>query len=239
MSEHIKHTLRYTIEQSEITNIDADASTYIKQQEGIDTVSMVGHSLIADHRDNKFSPTSGYYWRLNQDFAGLGGDNRFIRHEAQGEYLLPIAKQWTFIATGSAGNIYGLSEDVRINQRFFIGGQQIRGFANAGVGPRDIATNDALGGNNYYTIGSEVRFPLGLPDDLGVTGAAFIDAGSLWGIDDSGTGFNDANALRASAGFGIAWSSPFGPIRIDFAAPFAKEEYDETEFIRFNFGTRF
>jgi len=239
LSEHLLHQLRYSLQKNEITNIDTNASIYIKEQAGTDTVSMLGQSLVYDERDNRFNPNSGYSWRFNQDFAGLGGDNTFLRHELQGEYYIPIAKQWTFATIGSVGNIFGIGEDVRINQRFFTGGQEVRGFANAGIGPRDTATQDALGGNNYYAATGELRFPLGLPDELGVTGAAFADVGNSWGADSSGVGISDDNSLRASLGFGVAWSSPFGPIRIDFAHAFLKEDYDETELIRFNFGTRF
>ena len=239
MSEHLKHQIHYTLENTKISNIDSNASAYIRNQEGEDMVSLIGHTFTYDTRDNKFNPTTGYLWRINQDFAGLGGDDRFIRHEVQGEYYVPLAKKWTFTTHGSAGNITGIGEDVRINQRFFIGGQDIRGFANAGVGARDAVTDDALGSNNYYAGTAELRFPLGLPEDLGVTGATFIDAGNAWGIDDTGAGINDNNALRASAGFGFAWASPFGPIRIDFAKPFISQKYDDEELIRFNFGTRF
>ncbi len=239
LSEHLKHQLRYTYEKTNISNVDDLASIYIKQQEGEDAVSSVGQSFIFDARDNKFNPTSGYSWKLSQDVAGLGGDDKFLRHEIQAEYYYPVAKKWTLASFGAAGNIFGLGQDVRINQRFFTGGQEVRGFANAGFGPRDTGTNDALGANSYYAGTAELRFPLGLPDDLGVTGALFTDAGSAWGLDSSGPGISDENKLRASVGAGVAWASPFGPIRIDFALPFMKQKYDETEAIRFNFGTRF
>ena len=239
LSEHMQHQLRYTLENIKIDNIDPSASLYIKQQQGKDIVSMIGQSFIYDMRDNKFNPTTGYSWKFSQDLAGLGGDDRFLRNELFGEYYLPITKKWTLATLGSAGNIFGIGQDVRINQRYFSGGKDVRGFANAGIGARDAATKDALGSNNYYAATEELRFPLGLPDDLGVTGATFIDAGSAWGIDTKGAGINDDSTLRASIGFGIAWASPFGPIRIDFSQPFLKQDYDETEFIRFNFGTRF
>ena len=240
LSEHLKHQLRYTLEESKITDVDPTASIYIREQEGNDLTSIFGHSLIYDERDSKFTPTSGYYWRFNQDVAGAGGDDRFLRHELQSEYYVPIAKKWTLVTAASAGNIYGINQDVKINQRFFIGSQQIRGFANAGIGPRDISTNDSLGGNSYYTASGEVRFPLGLPEDLGVSGALFVDIGSLWDAQTSSSlNVSDDPNMRGSAGFGVAWSSPFGPIRIDFAQAFLKESYDETQLIRFSFGTRF
>ena len=239
LNEHLKHQIRYTLEQTKISNVDSDASTFIRDQEGTFVVSSVGQSFTYDLRDNKFNPTAGYLLRLNQDIAGFGGDDRFLRQEVQSEYYIPVAKQWTFATYGAAGNIFGLNQDVRINQRFFSGGQEVRGFANAGFGPRDVTTDDALGGNSYYAVTAELRFPLGLPDDLGVTGAIFTDAGSAWDLDSSGAGIRDDSSLRASFGAGVAWSSPFGPIRIDFAKAFLKESYDETEIFRFNFGTRF
>lgn len=239
MGEKLKHQLRYGIEKNEISNVDSDASIYIKQQEGKNTTSMVGQSFIYDDRDNKFTPNSGLYWRANQDIAGLGGDDKFLRHELQTEYYVPLAKKWTLLFAGSAGNILGVSQDVRISQRFFIGGKEVRGFANSGLGPRDISTDDALGGNTYYAATGEIRFPLGLPDDLGVSGAAFIDAGSLFDLDVTGPNIADDASPRVGAGFGVAWASPFGPIRIDFSQAIAKQDYDETELIRFSFGTRF
>lgn len=239
MSEKLKHQFRYNLEFNEISDVAATASRYIRDQEGQNVASVIGHSFIFDDRDNRMAPTSGLYWRVNQDFAGLGGDDRFVRHEVQGEYYYPIAKKWTFLMAGSAGNIIGIGKDVRINQRFFIGQNEIRGFDRAGIGGRDVTTLDALGGNNYYAGTAEIRFPLGLPEDLGVTGAAFTDVGSLWGLDNIGAGVEDASNPRLSAGVGVAWSSPFGPIRIDFAKAFIKEDYDQEELIRFSFGTRF
>lgn len=239
LAEKLKHTLRYGFEKSNISNVDPRASLYIRQQEGEYITSYVGHSFIYDNRDNRYTPNSGLFWRINQDLAGLGGDDRFIRHEIKSEYYIPLAKQWTMVFAGAAGNITGIGEDVRINQRFFIGSKDIRGFDNAGIGPRDLNTRDPLGGNSYYAVSGEVRFPLGLPDDLGVTGAAFIDAGSLFDLDLTGPGIADDPSTRVSGGVGVAWASPFGPIRLDFAQAIMKEDFDETELIRFSFGTRF
>ncbi len=239
LSEHLKHQLNYTLQEIKISDVDDDASAFIREQEGTDTVSSIGQSFTYDLRDNRFAPTSGYLARLNQDIAGLGGDNKFLRNEIQAEYYYPIAKKWTFATIGSAGKIFGLGQNIRINQRFFTGGQEIRGFANAGFGPRDILTDDALGANSFYAGTAELRFPLGLPEDIGISGAAFIDAGSAFDIDRNAPSIRSGHSLRASAGVGIAYTSPFGPIRIDFSNAFLKEDYDETELIRFNFGTRF
>ena len=107
------------------------------------------------------------------------------------------------------------------------------------MGPHDIATGDSLGGNVYYSVTPELTFPLGLPDDLGFLGSVFTDAGSLYKLDGSNTGVSAPNSLRLSSGVGISWASPFGPIRIDFADALIKSQYDRTQIINFNFGTRF
>lgn len=239
LTENWQHQVRYSYQQNKITDIQADASLYIRNQSGDNSTSLIGQTFSYDSRDNRFNPNTGYLFSLSQDIAGLGGDDKFIRHEVKSQYYHPISKKWVASLSGTAGNIQGLGEDVRINQRFFIGSEEFRGFQNAGIGPRDVDTTDALGGNNYYVASAEIRFPLGLPEELGVSGALFNDIGSLWSLDDSGAGIQDENALRASAGFGIAWSSPFGPIRIDFANAYMKEDYDEEELVRFSFGTRF
>ncbi|MCI5049017.1 MAG: outer membrane protein assembly factor BamA, partial [Rickettsiales bacterium] len=236
LGEKLRHNVYYAFEQNEVSNIDADASRFIRDQEGENITSIVGHSLVYDDRDNRFDPRSGWFAQINQDFAGLGGDDKFVRHEVMSEYYIPIAEQWTFMLAGSAGHLAGINEDIRINQRFFVGGRDLRGFDSGGIGPRDITTDDALGGNVYYTASSEIRFPLGLPEDLGFMGAIFLDVGSLWDVDDNGPEVRDSGSLRAAAGFGISWRSPFGPIRIDFAKAFVKEDYDDTESIRFSFG---
>ncbi len=240
IKERLQHSIYYSFESNEITDVQPFTSRFIRDQEGTNTTSAIGHALVYDDRNNSFNPTDGYYVRLSQEAAGVGGNSKYLRHELRSSYFYPIAKEWTFSLFGTAGNTYGYSdEDIRINDRFFVGGDLIRGFDNAGIGPRDITTNDALGGNTYYAGSMEVRFPLGLPEEVGLTGAAFVDAGSLFGVDEVGPEVRDSSALRASVGIGFAWASPFGPIRLDIASPFLKEPEDETEIFRIDFGTRF
>lgn len=239
LSERLRHTVNYTLRENSVSNVQANASRFIRDQEGTTVTSSVGQSLIFDSRNNRFDPSEGWYVRLSQEYAGLGGDANFLRHEARAEYFYPIAKQWTVQLLGLGGHVLGIGEDVRIQDRFFIGGREIRGFNNAGIGPRDSTTSDALGGNVYYAGTAELRFPLGLPSEMGFSGAAFTDFGSLWDVDDNGPEVVENKDMRVSAGVGIAWTSPFGPIRIDFSKAIASQEEDEDELIRFNFGTRF
>ena len=240
LQEKLQHTMYYTIHRNSISQVPATASAFIQQQEGTFVTSGVGQSLAYDERDNKQTPTKGYFLSIAQEVAGLGGDDRYLKHEAKASYYYPVAPKWTASLLGSGGYIFGYTgQDVRINNRFFLGGDDLRGFQNAGVGPRDTYTLDALGGNEYYEGTAELKFPVGLPDELGVSGALFTDAGSLWNSDSSGTNVFDKNALRLSVGTGLLWSSPFGPIRIDFADAIRKQKEDRTEVVRFSFGTRF
>lgn len=239
-NEYLTHSVRYTLRSDDITNIDDDASRFIKDQAGKTTTSLVGHSFIYDKRDNKFDPSEGLYVRYNQDVAGLGGDAKHMLNELRASYYIPtISDQWVLSVSGKGGYVFGFDEDgVLINNRFFVGGNDLRGFESDGIGPRDRTTQDALGGNVYYTGSLEMKFPLGTPDELGLAGFVFTDAGTLYQVDDSGTEIEDDDSIRASVGVGIGWASPVGPIRIDFAHPFRKNQFDETQTIRFSFGTR-
>lgn len=240
LREKLAHQFYYTLRDNDITDVAPYASLYIRNQLGRYVNSSVGHALIYDDLNNRLDPSSGTYLRIGQEVSGLGGDSKYLKHEAKAAYYYPIAKSWTWNISGSGGHVVGYSStDVNISDRFFIGGETIRGFDNSGIGARDIATQDALGGNTYYVVSTETRFPLGLPEELGILGAAFVDAGSLWDIDGNKTGVADSSSPRLSAGVGISWASPFGPIRLDFAHAIRKEDEDQTETFRFSFGTRF
>ena len=240
LQEKLQHSVNYTLRENNVTDVTPEASIYIREQVGKNINSSVSQSLTYDDRNNKLDPSSGYYFRISQEFAGLGGDSRYLKHDVKASYYYPITSKWRTSIAGSSGYTFGVGgRDVRINDRFFVGGDDLRGFRNAGIGPRDIATRDALGGNAYYTGTVELKFPLGLPEELGVSGAIFGDAGSLWKIDNSSVGVAESNAVRASVGAGVLWSSPFGPIRIDFSHAVAKQNEDITETMRFSFGTRF
>ena len=244
LTEYINHTLRYSLRSDDITNVNARASTFIKLQEGKNTTSLVGHKISWDKRDNIRTPTEGFFISLNQDLSGFGGDTKFLRNELNSAYYLTALNKDNVVKfSAKGGYIFGYGDkDVRVNDRFFIGGNEIRGFKNDGIGPRDSVFNDPLGGNTYFATSVEMTFPLGLPEELGISGAVFTDLGTLFDNDDNealGNPIFDDSSLRGSIGVGLAWRSPLGPIRIDFSHPYAKESYDRTEQIKFNFGTRF
>src|SRR6185437_4913686 len=202
--------------------------------------SAFGQVLLYDKRDNRLDPTAGYFVQLANDVAGAGGDVRYLRTVLSGGYFYSIAPQWVVSVTGEGGYIFGLGGDkVRIEDRFFVGGDNLRGFATGGIGPRDTTTGDALGGNTYYVGTVSLGFPIGLPQELGVTARTFTDFGSLFGIDDVGSQIANVPTIRVSAGVGISWASPLGPIRLDLALPIKRESFDKKELFRVSFGTRF
>jgi len=239
ITDSLRQTLRYTLRQDRIFNLVAGVSRFIADQAGERVTSSVGQTLIYDKRDNRLDPSDGYFVSLSNDLAGVGGDVRYARAVLSGGYFYPLAPQWVVSLTGEGGTVIGLNDRVRIEDRFFVGGDNLRGFALGGIGPRDAVTSDALGGNTYYTGSLSLGFPLGLPKELGITGRVFTDVGSLFGIDEDPQGINDTSAPRASAGFGVSWASPLGPIRLDFAVPYLRRNFDRTEFFRVGFGTRF
>ncbi|MCG8692230.1 MAG: outer membrane protein assembly factor BamA [Minwuiales bacterium] len=239
ITERLRQTLNYTFRRDNISDVDDDASRFIRDQEGSTTTSSVGYRLRYDRRDDPIEPTSGYIVTLNQDFAGLGGSVRNIRTTLKYAHYFEIFDKVVASIALNEGYVLGLGQDVEINQRFFIGGDSFRGFENGGIGPRDITTDDALGGNLYYVGTAELQFPLGLPEEFGILGRIFTEAGSLVDVDEDGPEIFDDGSVRASSGVGLSWRSPFGPIRLDFAQPWLKEDADEIEVFRFSFGTRF
>lgn len=239
LSEFLRHTVRYTLRSDEIQNVGSEASRFVREQQGRFITSGPGHDLLYDRRDDRFDPTDGYFVRLSQDIAGLGGDSKWLRNRLAAGYYYPFSEDWVASLSGEAGYIFNFNEPVRINQRFFVGGENFRGFRSAGLGPRDRVSGDSLGGNEYAVGTVSMSFPTGLPKEIGIRGFVFSDFGTLRNTDAKGAGVLDTGSLRASLGVGFSWRSPFGPLRLSFAFPVVKEEFDKREIFRFSFGSRF
>jgi outer membrane protein insertion porin family len=246
---------RYFIKDDEIIvpfgycDAGGSGSRALCEQVGASLNSSVGYTLLVDRRNDPIRPTRGWTGTLRQDFAGVGGDVNYVKSEVDATAYYGITPSWIVSVQGSAGYVSGWNGDaVRINDRFFKGGNSFRGFENAGMGPRDLATNDALGGN-FYAVGSvELTVPNGLPEQYGIRTSLFADVGTLGVLDDRYTlGTNglpdttivDDLSLRASAGVSVHWRSPMGPIRFDFSQILSEEEYDRTETFRFSTSTQF
>ena len=239
LSDALSQRWNYTLRGEKITNVPSTASLAIKEQEGHSLTSSIGHKLFFDKRDNPRNPTNGYFIEIDNTIAGLGGDTRYLSNQFRVGSYYPVTEQWIFQIAGGVGYVLGLGKDVRIVDRFFLGGNSFRGFEGAGLGPRDSSTGDAVGGNWFYkgTIG--VSFPVGLPNEYGVRGRFFSDAGSVGKNDSSVSTIKDTPSLRLSLGTGLIWSSPIGPINIDLSKALLKENFDKTQAFRFSFGAQF
>ena len=240
ISEKVRQVWRYTLARREISDVDDDASLVIQDEEGTRLESSIGQEITYDTRDSRFDPREGWVAGLSTQFAGLGGDVQFVKSSVDGGYYYSFTDDLTLSLQGEVGNITGVGDDTRASDRFFLGGTSFRGFEFAGIGPRDANTDDSLGGKNFYTVTTELAFPLGLPEELQVRGRLFGIVGSLWDIDnDTAAVIDDESSPRVSIGAGITWNSPFGPVLIDVGYPVVKEDFDESELISFSFGTRF
>ncbi|HYD64664.1 outer membrane protein assembly factor BamA [Azospirillum sp.] len=242
LSENLRQRVYYQLQSTSIDRVPDSASIYIKQEKGAHVNSIIGQELIYDRRNSRLTPTDGYYVRLVTDVAGLGGSSRFIRTRLGGGYYLPLSSgdEWVLSTTAEVGYLVGLGKPIYLADRFFLGGDTLRGFRTAGVGPRDTRTSDALGGRRYGRASVEMTFPLGLPEEFGLKAHAFSDVGVLGNSTIKNDPFvPDEESIRMSVGTGVSWRSPFGPIRVDLALPILKEGYDRKEIFRFSFGTRF
>lgn len=238
LSEALRINLNYQLRRDNIKNVGNTASLFIQQQQGVSVTSSFGYELKLDRTDDPITPRSGSLTTFGQELSGFGGTVRDLKSQARHTHFFPIGEQLTLSQTVRGGAVVGLRKDVRINRRFFIGGDSLRGFAASGIGPRDVATRDALGGEFFLTGSTELTFPLGLPESLGMQGRVFGDYGSAFGVVANG-GVVDDQSPRLALGVGLTWRSPFGPLLFDLSRAVLRNDFDETEAFRFSFGTRF
>ncbi|MGO4705186.1 outer membrane protein assembly factor BamA [Microvirga sp. 2MCAF38] len=247
---------------------NGEASLAIKQSRGDTLTSLAGLTFNYNTLDNTKDPRSGFYAEVKTDVAGLGGDSKYFRATGDARYYYEVLDDVVGIARVQGGQITGFGNNnsngfagggnLRIVDQFFLGPSLVRGFATNGIGPRDISTLDtnanAVGGTTYFGGSLELQFPIfGLPRELGLRGAVFADAGTLYGYEgptrfdtnNNGVieGFSptlgctrtalvsqecivvrDSHVIRSSVGASILWTSPLGPIRFDYAFALSKDD---------------
>jgi outer membrane protein insertion porin family len=233
-----RQTWGYSFKESDIS-ASTGASRFILAQDGRASTSKLTHKLTYDTTDNFLDPSEGLRLSWNVGLAGLGGSVAYVSNEAKASQFFPLAEETVIQLSTRAGAIFGLDQDVRLVDRYFLGGTNFRGFAFSGVGARDTATGDALGGNYYYQGTAELTFPLGLAKEVGIRGRAFIDVGAAFDSDDDGVGIRDSKDPRVSVGLGLTWASVLGPLKLDFGYAVLKEDFDQEQVFSFTFGTRF
>lgn len=252
VSEYGRFSVRASLMRDEIGVADPPAppdadpiSPRLRREAGLGRVitSSVGYTYTLDTRYRGNTPDSGFIFRFGQDVAGLGGDRRWLRSTALVGYEQRILSgDVTLRAEAEAGAVLHRSGYSRISERFNLSSDQMRGFRPYGIGPRDGVTGDGLGGNYFAVARFEAEFPLGLPQEYGITGGAFVDVGTLWGIDGVAAGETvqgSNRSLRATAGVSLFWDSPIGPLRFNFSTPLRREAYDRVQYFDFTIATRF
>ena len=248
---------------------NGEASLALKQAVGTTLTSLFGYTLSYNSLDNNKNPTEGFLASVKQDLAGAGGTEHYLRTTGDLRYYHPIYDQIIGILHIQGGDLRSTDGgQLRIVDNFNIGPTLVRGFAPSGIGPRDVSagvdpSGNPLGGTEYFGASLESQFPLyGVPRDLGLKGAVFYDAGTLFGyrgqtnfanVTGGATSFSapnyqqnslitvggDHTIIRSSAGVSLIWASPRGPIRFDFAKAVTKSAVDQTQFFRFSGGATF
>jgi len=254
IAERTVLALRYTLRQDEVDIGGFQPSRFIVDALGKRTTSLFGYSLIFSSLNNPQRPTRGQRIDFSQEYAGLGGDIFYLRSRLEYQKFVPLPFGFIGRLSAEGGFIQGLGEDVRINDRFFLGGSRVRGFDTAGLGPVAVAIDgagnpiqrtDFLGGETFYLGSTELFIPLGAAaEELGVRASAFADIGSLFDISvdqqfPNERVFGDTADPRISVGIGVSWDSPFGPFRVDLAKTLNDQPFDDTQTLQFNVGTSF
>jgi outer membrane protein insertion porin family len=254
-NEYLRQVWTYSLIGRTVYNIAFGASPFITQLAGYSLLSQVSQAITLDHRDSRIDPHTGYLAAFGTDFAGLGGNANFVRTNLNGQYFVPLdrftgSSDWGISFTGSVGYLFNLGKQEQIIDRFFLGGDNLRGFQIGGAGPHDSLTGDPLGGRFLWTQSTELHFPLPISADIGISGRAFVDIGSLTQANfvnqSSCVEFNGqpcqvfaSAAPRVGAGVGISWHTAFGLLNVDLAPFVLKQKFDQTQIFRFGFGTRF
>lgn len=245
VSENGRFGVNYTISDASIFNVSSGSSSLLMAEEadGSRLSSSIGYDYSYDTRRTGLNPNAGVVLRFGQDLGGFGGDVRFVKTTASlaGETKV-FNEDVTLRATIEGGAVNVLSGASRLSDRFTLNASKLRGFAPAGIGPRDLSvTNqDALGGNYFAVARLETEFPIGLPEEYGVTAGIFADVGSVWGLDDNlGGVIDDDFHLRATIGISVFWRTAIGPLRFNFSRALVSETYDETQNFDLTISTRF
>jgi outer membrane protein insertion porin family len=242
VSERGRLEVRYKLGQDELKNVNTtDSSLILQNEQGKQVYSGLGYTYTFDTSIDQIDPRYNMKFSVSQDFWGLGGDitGGISSAKIQGERKI-MNEEVTLRASLEGGAVHA-SGGTTILQRY--SGSQIRGFQSYGIGPRDLGANnrDALGGNYYWVGKVEAQFPIGLPEEYGITGGVFWDVGSVWGLDNTaGTApVDDSMHVRSAVGVSIFWNSGIGPLRLNFSRAIKKETYDNTQNFDLTLSTQF
>ncbi|MFQ5849148.1 MAG: outer membrane protein assembly factor BamA [Candidatus Binatia bacterium] len=241
--EHMRGGMAYELTREKISSIDPDATAAIRDERGVSWTSSISPSLSYDSRDHFFTPTEGTRSNLSLKFAGLGGDNLFLKMDTSTRWHYSFLRDpnwggtYTLVLGGTLG--YGVGfrkrasgkKNLPLFERYFPGGiNSVRGFAERSLGPRE--GGDEVGGDKQVILNAEVQFPL--VEEYGFRGAAFFDQGQAFRESET----ISPGKFRRSVGVGARWLSPFGPLRLELGFPLNKKSGDDTSVVGFSLGSQ-
>ncbi len=244
VGENARLSVFYEIAKEDLYNVSASSSDIIRAEEGDLTRSSVGYTYTLDLLRGGLNPSRGVLLTFGQELAGVGGDVDYLKTTARAVAQRDILNEEVTIRAILEGGVINAkgSGTTRVIDRFFLSSNQLRGFESRGVGPRDTSAGDpeVLGGNKYAALRFEADFPLGLPEEYGISGGVFYDMGSLWGLDNNlGGAVDDGFELRTSIGVSLLWDTPIGPLRLNFAKPLDKNALDAEQTFDLTISTQF
>ncbi|MDO8960886.1 MAG: outer membrane protein assembly factor BamA [Methylophilus sp.] len=195
-----------------------------------------------DSRDNILFPNRGVLQRLTAEVAVPGLDLQYYKINYQHAWYKDLTNSFTLMLNGELGyaDTYG-GKKYPFFKNYFLGGvNSLRGFQNGSLGPRDIDPTSgqefSVGGTKRILGNVELFMPVPfIKDTKQFRLSAFVDGGSVYADSES----INADALRFSAGVGVTWVSPFGPLKLIFAQPLNEKEGDDTQVLQFQLGQQF
>ncbi|MEK9756946.1 MAG: outer membrane protein assembly factor BamA [Paracoccaceae bacterium] len=246
LSEQTRLGVRYQYTESKLSNASLSTGAVIGEELALGNISEsgLGYKLSFDSRRTGLDPDAGVLARIEQDFSGLGGDTISLKTTGliSGEMKV-LGEEVTLIGTIEGGMLSYSKGQSRVVDRFQLGSGIMRGFEPGGIGPREYdivkGVNDPLGGDKFAAMRLEALFPIGLPEEYGITGGVFYDVGNLWGLEyDSADIQYEKGAWRQAAGVSIIWITPVGPFRFNFSRAIAKELLDTANDFELTLATR-
>lgn len=205
-------------------------------------------SITRDTRDNYLFPTKGLVQRAGLEFGVPPGDMQYYKLSVQHQQYFPLTKNFTLMVNGEVGYGGGIGDSgLPFYRNFFVGGvSSVRGFQSGSIGPKQVDPSTpgkavTLGGDTKLVGNVELLFPMPGIKDNSVRLSTFFDAGAAFGTGDTDYGSNKVGFedLRFSAGVGVAWNSPLGPLKFNLAYPINAKDHDETEIFQFSLGSTF
>ncbi len=227
----------YTWSNTTLSDISEDASDFILRSKDINVTSSIRVSVSRDTRNRRFNPSTGSKNVFSIKYAGgiLGGDAEFTKIEGTTSWYFPMPFSTVLHFKAAAGQAFENEDDkLPVYENFYLGGMNsIRGFRSSSVSPIDPTNDEKYGGDKMWYSTLEVNFPL--LTEAGLYGVAFTDVGNVYAAEDNW----EFSEIKKSAGLGVNWMSPMGPLRLIWAYNLDKKEGDEDATWDFAMGGNF